>query len=227
MSAIITVTCTACGTANHVPSAAMLAGVASEDLDLRLAWLVCWIRSGCGDMVAVPVAWRSFLTQLTAGVQLLIDEADDTECATTSTGTDATWAEPACRPHPELAVDGPAFTADDELNLHEMLTGDKWFKQVLAVDQPALRTGRRHPAGSQGGVRRGRRLPIEGRSSVKDFRSPTVLCEVVMDALLSALTERISLLELLVDRLRAENLRLRATARTGGPAAPPRGLMRR
>ncbi len=34
--------------------------------------------------------------------------------------------------HPEGYVLGPAFTADDLLDFHELLQGDDWFDQLLS-----------------------------------------------------------------------------------------------
>jgi hypothetical protein len=140
VSTTIAVNCTACGTDNRVPSDAMLAGVDSDELDLRFAGFVCWICSGCQDMVIEPVAWRLFLTLLTAGVLLLDDAADETERADGGTGTDGPATGWPGHTHPERPLDGPAFTADDELDLHELLANDEWFPLVLAVDGSEPRT---------------------------------------------------------------------------------------
>jgi hypothetical protein len=137
MSAIITVTCTGCGTANDVPATAMLASVEGHDLDCRLAGSICWICCGCLDVVTEPVAWRPFLSLLTAGVPLLLDDTgDDDEAAVSGSvaGADPAAATPAPSPHPEHPDAGPpAFTADDELDLHELLSTDSWFPRLVVA----------------------------------------------------------------------------------------------
>jgi hypothetical protein len=40
------------------------------------------------------------------------------------------------RLHPEDPPGGPAFTADDQLDLHQLLAGDTWFSEVLLSTDP-------------------------------------------------------------------------------------------
>jgi hypothetical protein len=35
--------------------------------------------------------------------------------------------------HPERPLEGPAFTRDDELDLHELLSGDAWFPELISI----------------------------------------------------------------------------------------------
>jgi hypothetical protein len=118
----------------------MLAGVDADEPDPRFAGSICWICCGCLDVVTEPVAWRPLLTLLSAGVPLLAEDVAYDEVETSSPGaTVGAEREPAARrPHPDHLCVGPAFTADDELDLHELLTGDTWFPEFLAVGARAL-----------------------------------------------------------------------------------------
>jgi hypothetical protein len=137
MPTTIAVTCTWCSTSNSVPAAAMLATVDADGLDLRFAGSVCWICCGCLNVVTEPVAWRPFLTLLSVGVPLLVDDAaeDGVDTFDGCGHRAAPNAAPAAgaRPtHPEHPPVGPAFTADDQLDLHELLTGEAWLLQLVA-----------------------------------------------------------------------------------------------
>lgn len=138
MTTTINVTCTQCGTANSVPAGAMLATVATEGLDFCLAGSVWFICCGCVDIVTEPVAWQPFLTLLTAGVPLVEDDmTDDHVDDSDAWGTPGAVSSVAMRtPHPEHPLDGPAFTPDDELDMHELLSGDTWFPELVTTGAP-------------------------------------------------------------------------------------------
>jgi hypothetical protein len=113
----------------------MLATVDTESRDARLAGSVCWICCGCLDIVTEPVAWQPFVTLLTAGVPLVVDDPRDDELDDFSgwSAQDSVSSTAARSPHPEHPVGGPAFTADDELDMHELLAGETWFPELVAA----------------------------------------------------------------------------------------------
>jgi hypothetical protein len=134
MTTTINVTCAQCGTANSVPAGAMLATVDTEGLDYCLAGSVCFICCGCVDVVTEPVAWQPFLTLLTAGVPLVEDDTTDDVHVFGACGATGVSPFVVRSPHPEHPVAGPAFTPDDELDMHELLSADMWFTELVATD---------------------------------------------------------------------------------------------
>ena len=139
MTTTINVTCTRCDTANSVPAGAMLATVVTEGLDFRRAGSICWICCGCVDIVTEPVAWQPFCTLLTAGVPLVEDDTADYDVDESGAcGAPGGVASVAGRmTHPEHPLGGPAFTPDDELDVHELLSCDTWFPDLVATGAPA------------------------------------------------------------------------------------------
>jgi hypothetical protein len=116
----------------------MLATVDTEWLDFRLAGSVCWICCGCMDIVTEPIAWRPFLTLLNAGVPLVDDTRDDDVDDSSACSAPGAVSLIAARPpHPEHPLGGPTFTPDDELDMHELLSGETWFPELVATGAPA------------------------------------------------------------------------------------------
>jgi hypothetical protein len=112
--------CCQCGSKELVRADAMLASVDVGELDAHLAGVVTWICSHCKRLTTAEMAWQPFLTLVTCGVPLL-EESEDDELPD------------ALPPHPERPASRPAFTPDDLLELHELLTTDTWFSALSAA----------------------------------------------------------------------------------------------
>jgi hypothetical protein len=138
MPATITVTCTWCGTSNNVHAEAMLASVEADSLDLHFAGSLSWVCCGCLNVVTEPIGWRPFLTLLTVGLPLLVDDAaqgtvsDGSDASSRGGGLSTTSAGGGRRTHPEHPAGGPASAADDQLEIHELLSEDAWLGQLVA-----------------------------------------------------------------------------------------------
>jgi hypothetical protein len=118
---MLTVQCPLCSQEEHLPLGALLITPVDEDTDPDLAALVGWVCSSCGDLAHAAIGWTMLLTLVTAGATLLV-ESD----------TDVGPEKSALPPHPETPTAGPAFTPDDLLELHELLSGDGWFAHLTA-----------------------------------------------------------------------------------------------
>jgi hypothetical protein len=117
-----------------MPADAMLATVVTEGPDVCLAGSICWICRACGDIVTEPVAWRPFLTLLMAGVPLVEEETTDNDVDEPCTfgAPDGASSDPRTSSHPEHPLGGAAFTRDDELEMHELLSSETWFSDFVA-----------------------------------------------------------------------------------------------
>ena len=120
MTTNVTVECTRCGTTHAVPVDALLVALAETGdpaQDADLAAHVSWLCGQCADLVDIPIDWTALLVLVTEGAALLTLDDDE---------------ETLLPPHPEAPTSGPAFTADDLLELHELLATDSWFATFAA-----------------------------------------------------------------------------------------------
>lgn len=120
MATNVAVECTRCGTAHTVPVDALLVALAETGdpaQDPDLAARVSWLCGQCADLVDIPIDWTGLLVLVTEGATLLTHDDDE---------------ETLLPPHPEAPTSGPAFTADDLLELHELLAADSWFAVFAA-----------------------------------------------------------------------------------------------
>lgn len=102
--------CPRCDTSVPVISTAMLVTATPDTSDERVAGAVTWLCAGCDDLVSQPISWPAMLQLVRIGVQLV--EEDETDP----------------RPvHPDHPADGAPLTADDVLELHELLSTTNWF----------------------------------------------------------------------------------------------------
>ena len=111
----VRIQCPRCGALVQIPIDALLVTIAADEDDALLAGHVTWLCAACADVAAAPVGWRSLLTLLTEGASLLDEDGDDLPL------------------HPESPADGPAFTPDDQLELHQLLATDSWFDALTAA----------------------------------------------------------------------------------------------
>jgi hypothetical protein len=114
----IQINCADCGTGDPVPAEALLASADIEDPDTHFAGAVSWICSGCRRLTNTRIDWHQLLLLITAGVSIL-DEGTDHH------------ADRDLPPHPEHpSFNTGSFTADDILDLHELLAAEGWFNAL-------------------------------------------------------------------------------------------------
>jgi hypothetical protein len=111
----VTIQCPRCDTTTAVRVDALLVALVIDDRDPELAADVGWLCQPCARLIQVPIDWAALLTLVTEGASLLPDDEPGESL-----------------PHPETPTHGPAFTADDVLELHELLESDAWFDLLAA-----------------------------------------------------------------------------------------------
>ena len=102
----IVVECAACREIENIAASCLLVEVGNA-ADEHAGPRAAWICGSCQVLVTLDVDLTTFVT-LVAGGASVLDSTVDTSLPV----------------HPETAIDGPAFTADDLLDLHEQLKND-------------------------------------------------------------------------------------------------------
>ena len=117
----IKINCPMCGSVDNLPAGALLASVDIEDPEIHLAGAVMWICSGCNRLATAALTWHQFSLVVTAGVPILDADTDDNLNA-------------KLPPHPELpSFHSGRLTADDILDLHELLGTENWFRALTEM----------------------------------------------------------------------------------------------
>lgn len=116
----IRTTCPRCGEVELRPDELELRIVGWDQDDVRDGSTYLFDCPNCADEIVKPADARIAQLLTTGGVPVVCTaEPDEVPAA----------ASPS--PHPEGAPDGPPFTPDDLLDLHELLQTDDWFEQCL------------------------------------------------------------------------------------------------
>jgi len=112
----ILLTCPTCAGTSQLPAPHMLLTVGKHQPDQQTDGTVAWICLTCADLIAAKADRTAIKTLLAGGATPLAYETEHP------------------RPvHSETAVDGGPLTADDLLELHQLLSTNSWFEQLNSL----------------------------------------------------------------------------------------------
>ena len=113
---IVAIECPRCSSTSDAPAGVLVLEGSGPDLGLPDGGTVTWICPSCSMLVHRPIGWHDLLVLLSAGAAL-IDEEDVDD-----------------RPRPPGSMaGGVAWTHDDLLDLHLLLSGTGWFAELEAL----------------------------------------------------------------------------------------------
>ncbi|MFA9445262.1 hypothetical protein [Egicoccus sp. AB-alg6-2] len=112
--------CPGCGEVDLTPPEVTLRIVRAPDGLVGEGSTYRFLCPDCDELVTKPADER--IAQLLSNGDVPIEEFGDID----------QLLELLLPPHPEAPADAPRLTADDLLDLHELLAGDDWFERLLA-----------------------------------------------------------------------------------------------
>lgn len=116
----IRATCPGCGEVDLTPEQIVLTVIRADEAPVGPDSHYTFTCPTCTVRVEKPADERIAHLLTTGGVSVsVLDDVED--------------APPAAPSHPESPPGGPAFTYDDLLDLHQALTADDWFEELVAL----------------------------------------------------------------------------------------------